>query len=342
MPQPLRLALVGCGNIATRHAAALRGVAESVLASVGDIDAARAAAFARANGPLRTASAEEIARCDEIDAVLLCVPAERHAELGLRFAEAGKHVLSEKPIDTDPARARALIRSAESRGVALSVVSQHRFHPDVLWLRDLLRSGRLGRPLLIDAYSLWSRDQAYYDAAPGRGRHRPHDGGVVLNQAVHCLDLMLWLFGPAASVMSHAVTLTHEIAVEDTAALSLSFASGALGTLVASTSGLQEAERLEVRCERGTVVLAAGVATRCEWIRGLEAPPPPSAAQASAPDPLEPFRRQHRDFARAIAAGTRPTVQGSEALAVLELTLAAYESARTGERVKLLASAPWS
>jgi predicted dehydrogenase len=339
---PLRLALVGCGNIAARHAAALHGVRETALACVSDIDTARAVAFASAHQPLRAATADEIERRSDIDAVLLCVPAERHADLGLRFVESGKHVLSEKPIDLDPARARTLIRAAEGRGITLSVVSQHRFHPDVLWLRHLLRSGLLGRPLLIDAFSLWSRNQDYYDAAPGRGRHHRSEGGVVLNQAVHCLDLMLWLFGPAASVASQEGTLTHRIAVEDTAALSLSFASGALGTLVASTSGLHEAERLEVRCERGTAVLSAGIATRCEWSRDLEIPPPPSRTQSlpAAADPLEPFRRQHRDFARAIAARTSPTVRGAEALAVLELALAAYESARTGERVKLGGSCP--
>jgi predicted dehydrogenase len=335
-PAALRVAIVGCGNIAGRHAAALAGLAEARLVAVSDIDRERAERFAAANGSPAVLAPDAVAQQGDIDAVVLCVPADRHAELGAAFARAGKHVLSEKPIDTDPVRALELIHSAARARVALSVVSQHRFHPDVLWLRELLASGALGRPVLIDAFSLWSRDQAYYDEAPGRGRHLRSEGGVLLNQAVHCADLMLWLFGPVASVASHGATLTHAMAAEDTLALSVAFESGALGTLSASTSGLQEAERLEVRCEKGSVVISGGVAVRCEWARGLELAPPPSARPgAAAPDKLEPFRRQHRDFAAAIAAGREPTVRGAEALAVLELILGAYRAAETGERVKL-------
>jgi predicted dehydrogenase len=305
---------------------------------VSDLDPTRAERLAAEFGVSRIESTSALAQRDDVDAVVLCVPADRHAEIGVELAEAGKHVLTEKPIDTDPARALALIRAAARHRVVLSVVSQHRFHADVLWLRELLARRVLGQPLLIDAFSLWSRDQAYYDAAPGRGRHLRSEGGVLLNQAVHCLDLMLWLFGPVASAMACQGTLTHRIAVEDTAALTLSFESGALGTLVASTSGLQEAERLEVRCEQGSVVLAGGVVTRSEWSRGLEPGSPPSRLEAKPreSDPLEPFRCQHRDFARAIASRTAPTVTGAESLAVLELIRAAYCSSATGERVKPL------
>jgi len=331
----LRVAIVGCGNIAGRHAAVLNECADSRLAAVCDIDRARAERFAQAHGNPPVLDPSELAGSPEIDAVVLCVPADRHAELGVRFARAGKHVLSEKPIDTDPLRALALIQAAATAQVTLSVVSQHRFHPDVLWLRQLLTSRAMGRPLMADAVSLWSRNQAYYDEAPGRGRHVRNDGGVLLNQAVHYVDLLLWMFGSVASVAAHAATLNHQIAVEDTISLSLAFESGALGALTASTSGLQEPERLEVRCERGTVVLSGGVATRVELGRGLEVPPPPSRSAKPAADPLEPFRRQHQDFASAIAERRAPTVRGEEAMAVVELILASYRASETGERVKL-------
>jgi predicted dehydrogenase len=313
----------------------LRELPQTALVAVSDIDRARAERFAAAQGAPAVIDPGELARRADVEAVMLCVPADRHAELGVAFAEAGKHVLSEKPIDTDPAHARLLIRTAARAGVTLSVVSQHRFHSDVLWLRELLAAGLLGRPLLIDAFSLWSRDQAYYDAAPGRGRHQRAEGGVLLNQAIHCLDLLLWLFGPAARVSASQATLTHQIAVEDTAVVALELASGARGTLVASTSGLQEPERLEIRCENATVVLSGGIATRVESRAGPGLPPPPSRSAGCAPDALEPFRRQHRDFAEAIASKSAPTVRPEEALAVLEVTLAAYRSAESGERIAL-------
>lgn len=332
----LRVGLVGCGNIAARHAQVLTELPETTLAAVVDVDPARARAFAERFGARVVADVKTLARRDEIDAVVLALPADRHAEAGLICVEADKAVLSEKPIDTDPARAAALARAADEHGVTLSVVSQNRFFDDVLWLRDLLVRRVLGRPLLIDVATLWRRDQAYYDGAPGRGRHVRAEGGVLLNQGVHCVDLMLWLFGAALSVASHAATLTHQIAVEDALSLSIAFASGALGTLLASTSTLAEPERLEVRCERGTVVISGGTAVRVECEPGIALPPRPSAAGAAvASDKLEPFRRQHRDFAAAVRAGRAPTVTSQQARAVLDLILAAYRSSELGQRVAL-------
>ena len=332
---PLRTALVGCGNIAARHAQVLAELPETRLAAVVDTDRARAEAFAKRLG-VPVAELAALLASSEIESCVLAVPADVHARLGLACVAAGKAVLSEKPLDVDPARAAALVRAAETSGVPLSVVAQNRFFDDVQWLRETLASGRLGRIVLAEAATVWRRDQAYYDGAPGRGRHERAEGGVLLNQGVHMLDLMLWLCGPVESVSSHSATLTHTIAVEDTASLSLRFASGALGTLVGTTSTLAEQERIEIRCERATVALSGGAVTRFQSDPGLEVPPPPSAGgTARADDKLEPFRRQHRDFANAVRAKRAPTVTGVQGLAVVELIAAAYRAAETGESVRL-------
>jgi predicted dehydrogenase len=335
--QPLRFGLVGCGNIAARHAQALCELPETALCAVVDLERARAEKFAAEYGAQVLPDVAALAGRDDVDAVMLCLPADRHAEAGLVLAAAGKHVLCEKPIDVDPERARRLVQVARERAVTLSVVSQNRFGDDVLWLRQAIQSGALGRPVLIQVESLWQRDQAYYDGAPGRGRTDRREGGVLLNQAVHGVDLMLWLFGEAASVGSHAATLTHQLAAEDTIALSLAFRSGALGTCIASTSSLQEPERVEVRCERATARLVGGIVVQLEHTGELALRSPPSRAAPKPPasDRLELFRRQHRDFARAVAARSEPSVTGPQALGVLELILAAYRSAESGRREPL-------
>jgi len=326
---PVRTALVGCGNIAARHAQVLCELPETRLAAVVDLDVSRARAFSERHGAPLVKSVESLLTRVDVDAVVLAVPADKHAELGLRCVEAGKAVLSEKPIDVDPARAAALVGQAARRGVSLSVVAQNRFFDDVLWLREALAKGALGRVIAVEAATIWRRDQAYYDAAPGRGRFDRAEGGVLLNQAVHCLDLMLWLCGPVASVASHSATLSHEMACEDTAVLALRFASGALGTLLATTSAIAEPERIEVRCERATVALSGGVATHFACEPGVDVRPPSRSDAPPAPlDKLEPFRRQHRDFAAAVRERRPPLVTGAEALAVVELVASAYRGAR--------------
>jgi UDP-N-acetyl-2-amino-2-deoxyglucuronate dehydrogenase len=314
---PLRVALVGCGNIAGRHARCLSTADELELALVYDVDRARAAAFADPFGVEACESLEQLLARDDVEACLLCVPSPLHAAVGLRCLAAGKHVLSEKPIDVDLARARELAAEAERRGLVLSVVSQHRFQDGVAWLRGVLASGVLGRVLLADGFSLWKRDQAYYD-----GRD-PAEGGALLNQAVHLVDLVLWLCGPVDGVTGRRATLTHEFPCEDTAVLTLAFRSGALGTLTTSTSVVpQEPERLELRCERGTVVLSGWQVARAECTPGVVLP----AAPARPDDPLLPFRRQHADFARAVRGGRAPLVTAEQACDVLALVLDVYRS----------------
>jgi predicted dehydrogenase len=326
--RPLGLALIGCGSIAGRHAQALRDIAEARLVVAYDLDAARSAAFAANHGVVAAASLDEALERDDVDAALLTLPATLHAEIGTRALAAGRHVLSEKPLDTDLRRAERFAEAAAAHGRTLSVVSQNRFHDDVLWLQAAAASGAMGRPIAISVFSVWSRDQAYYDAAPGRGRHDPEEGGVLLNQAVHAVDQMLWIFGDARRVTCTRGTLTHELAVEDTAALAIEFASGARGTLLATTSPyVQEPERIEARFEHASVVLSGGRATSFKARDGLRLAPPPGLAEATAarPDVLEPFRRQHRDFARAVRGGLQPLVTARQALAVVRLIHAAYE-----------------
>lgn len=332
---PLRFAVLGCGNVAQRHAQCLADLDGARLVAVADPIAERAEALASRHGVRAENGVDALAHSADVDAVLVSTPPTLHAALGARLVEQGKHVLLEKPIDLDPEAARALVRLSAERDVRLSVVSQHRFRDDVSWLRALASEQTLGRPIHVHASSLWSRDQNYYESAPGRGHTDPADGGVLLNQAVHTIDLLLWMFGPAREVSAQTATLTHRIAVEDSAVVSATLEGGVLVTLVASTSVYpQSSERFEVRFEHGIVVLEGGRVTRIEMRPNH---PPLDAPNAERPptDPLEGFRRQYRDFVRAARGGSEPCVTGAESCAVLDFIRAAYRSAATGRSVSL-------
>ena len=339
--RPVRIGLVGCGHVAGQHARVLAEIGEAELAAVCDLDSGRALALATEQGVPVARDLDALLGREDVEAVLLCLPAAIHAEIGLSALAAGVHVLVEKPIDLDPEAALRLVEKARESSLVLSVVSQNRFHDDVLWLKERLAAGELGRPILANAFSLWQRGQDYYDAAPGRGRHDAAEGGVLLNQAVHISDLLLWLCGPARSVQAHLATFTHEMAAEDTAQVLAELEHG-LATIVASTSVCpQPPERIEIRCERGTAVLVGGRITELRRAEGEPELVPPSRREgASVPDRLEVFRRQHRDFARAVRQGGDPLVTAEQALAVIEFLRAACQSHVEGRRLPIHSSRP--
>jgi len=323
----IRCAVIGCGNMGSRHAETIRDAAGLSLSAVCDVDTARAAALASRFEVDGLSSAEALVARDDVDAVVVALPSGCHAEYGILAAEAGKHVLVEKPIELSLERADQLIETCRRQGVALSVVSQHRFHPAVRALHEALSEGRLGRLVLCSAQSEWKRDQAYYEKAPGRGLTDPAEGGVLINQAVHYIDLLLWLCGPAAEVEAMKSTLTHEIAVEDVAAVVLRFENGALGTITSTTSvHPQQPEKLEIHGEKGTVVIESGKIA--SWhVEDMEIPEVMNLDEHDPKPKTAAVRRQLEDFAAAIAAGRSPLVTGEQGRAVLATILEAYRTA---------------
>lgn len=328
---PVRFGICGCGNAAGKHARSLDGLDEASLVCVWDPHRERCEAFAATHGT--RAAPDPKLLFEAVDVVLVSAPTTLHAEVAREAVRAGRHVLVEKPIDVDLAAAENLVREAREAGVVLSVVSQHRFHDDMLWLHDVLAAGSLGRPVTVEVFSLWCRDQAYYEA-PGRGLQDPREGGVLLNQAVHAIDLLLWLAGPALDVGGIQATLTHAIAVEDTAIVTARLASGALASLTTTTSvHPQEPERLAFRCEKGSAVVQGGKLVSLAHIDGVDLPP--RAPDQPELDGLEPFRRQHRDVCAALREGRTPLVTGEQALAVLAFVQGALRSQAAGARICL-------
>jgi predicted dehydrogenase len=233
----------------------------------------------------------------------------------------------------------------------MTVISQHRFDRGLAELRRLLGDGALGRLVLGEASTKWYRSQAYYDSAAWRGTWGL-DGGSLMNQGIHYLDLLLWTMGPVAEVTALFSTQAHRIEVEDAALAVLRFASGAVGTVVASTAVVPGfAQRLEISGTGGTVVVEDGEIIRCELSAdgadaglrgGLTADGSAPSAAASNPAGLDiaSHAAQISDFLGAVDAGRAPAVTGDDGRAALEVVCAVYESARSGRTVRLPAAFP--
>jgi predicted dehydrogenase len=278
--------------------------------------------------------------------VSVCVPSGLHAEVGIQAARAGKHLVVEKPIDVSLAAADRLIEAADAAGVALTVISQHRFDPGLAELRRLLDAGALGRLLVGEASTKWFRSQAYYDSGPWRGTW-DLDGGSMMNQGIHYVDLLRWTMGPVAEVSAVYATLNHDMEAEDTALAVLRFASGAVGTIASSTVVFPGfAQRLEVSGSGGTVVVEDGVIVRQDLtddagklgLRGTRLPRPaaePGAASNAADLGVSSHAAQIADLLAAADEGRAPYVTGRDGRDTVALIRAVYDSAREGKPVTL-------
>ena len=334
--------IVGTGVIAAIHADAISLLPDARLVAVTDLAADAAAAFAAAHGcPAEPDLGALLARPD-VEVVCVCGPSGLHAAIGIQAAQAGKHLVVEKPIDVSLKAADRLIDAARAAGVALTVISQHRFDSGLVELRRLLDDGALGRLVLGEASTKWYRAQAYYDSAAWRGTYAM-DGGSLMNQGVHYVDLLRWCMGPAAEVTAVCATQAHQIEVEDTALGIIRFASGAVGTVLSSTAAFPGfPQRLEITGTNGTVTVQDGriVGRALAADRGPAIPDGAAdAARSAAAEPaaldIASHAAQLADLLDAIDAGREPAVSGQDGRDALEIVLAVYESSRTGRPVRL-------
>ncbi len=333
----LRVGILGYGSIGRTHH---RALAECAGAEVVAATRSRAGAETgeRESSITWCVDAEELIGRTDVDVISICTPSGSHATLAIEAMQAGKHVVVEKPLCTDVETGERAVRLARDSGLLLSVISQRRFEPQNIHLRGLLDEGLLGRPILGEALVRWYRGQDYYDSAPWRGT-LAEDGGVLLNQAIHVVDLLCWLLGPVAEVSATTATLAHEIEAEDTAVANLRFASGALGVVAASTAirpGLPA--ELNLFFESGAVGVHDDKVVRWDVPEPAPAPPADAGAGSGATDPAAitalGHLRQWRDIVAALRDGREPSVTGEDGLATAAVVLSAYESARTGRTVR--------
>lgn len=338
----IRFGILGCGNIAATHADALKTLDNAELVAVYDVDPARMQAVAEKYGmPAADSQDDLFARCD---AAIIALPSALHAPATIAAAGAGKHVLTEKPLDIALAPATDMVEACEAASVRLGCISQHRFAPDVIAAKNAVDSGELGPVHLADAAVKWFRSQGYYDSAGWRGTWAVDGGGCLMNQGVHTIDVVQWIMGGAKSVQARTRTATHEIEVEDTAVALVEYRNGALGTIVGSTSAYPGfAERFEIHGLRGSIVVEGDRMLMRETADPDDLPAFGGSQALSGLVHIgeEPrwdrlHRAQIEDFAAAIEEGREPALTGRAALEPLKIILAIYESARRGgERIEV-------
>jgi UDP-N-acetyl-2-amino-2-deoxyglucuronate dehydrogenase len=341
------IGIVGAGVIGAVHAQAVGLVPGATLAAVTDVDPGRAKALATTWDCAAEPDLASLLARRDVDVVLVCVPSGRHAEVGIQAATAGKHVVVEKPIEVTLAAADRLIAAARANNVLVTVISQHRFDAGLHELRLLLDRGALGSLLLGEASTKWYRTQDYYDSAAWRGTW-DLDGGSLMNQGIHYLDLLLWAMGPAAEVTAICATQAHRVEVEDTTLALVRFASGAVGTVLSSTAAYPGFDqRLEISGTNGTVIVENGAITSRALVSDRLAQPTAAAAMvtpaaeptaAANPGGIDPSSHaaQIADLLTAIDTGREPAVTAESARATLQVICAVYESARTGRSVAVL------
>ena len=328
----VRVGLIGAGNISDTHARALRAMPDVEIAAVYSPTLAHAEALAQKYGGAAFDSLAHLLAHRPLDIVVIGSPSAATRPRHCR-GMSGVHVLVEKPIDVTTARADALIAEAARADVTLGVIFQDRLKPDVLRLKALVEAGRLGAPILANARVKWYRAPSYYRDSRWRGTRALDGGGALMNQGVHTVDLLLWLFGPVRRVFGKTIAGLHQIEVEDTSVAVLEFANGAIGTLEAATSAYPGYSRqIELTGSNGTLKLDGDdlaaidlMDVRDEERLGSEdesgagrhtgRPSQEKAATASAASPIvaDPIAhvRVFEDFLGAVARRAAPCCDGA-------------------------------
>ena len=331
----MRVGIIGGGNISDTHARAAEAIPGLHVAAVHGDNRERTARLAAAHGA--TAYGDFDRFLDHpLDLVIIGSPSGRHAEQGIAAARRGLHVLVEKPIDISTERADALIAAADAARVKLGVTFQDRLHPAVVEIKAMMDGGEIGSPVMISGRVKWHRPREYYADSRWRGTWALDGGGALINQAIHTVDLIQWLFGPVRRVYGVTATRVHDIEVEDTAAALFNFSSGAIGTIEAGTSMFPGyARRLEVTGSEGTVILEHDRLDRVDLRSGTSShrvtggDQSASASTAVVAD-ASAHQRVLEDFIRAIETDGRPMCDGREGRKSVALVQAVYESARSG------------
>ena len=344
--QPLRFAVVGAGNIGKIHLQAIEHVPDATATVLVNRTESSGRPIADAHGCDWTDDwAGAVVRAD-VDAVAICTPTGTHMEIAVAAAEAGKHLLVEKPLDITLERADRIIEAAERAGVKLACIFPRRFAVGAQQAKRALDAGRLGQITLADVYVKWHRDQAYYDGSGNwRGTWALDGGGALMNQSIHQIDLVRWLMGPVRSVLARTATLTHAMQAEDTACALLTYANGALGVIQGATSAWPgEPARVAIHGENGSIVLEEGEIVT--WKLKDAAPGEEEAmlnlkedAATGASDPtaigFEMHRRQVQDLVKAVRQDRDPAIAGAEGRHAIEIVRAAYAAAEGGGEVVL-------
>ena len=337
----MRVGLIGGGNISETHARAAKAIPGVEIAAVYGSNREKVQRLAAEYGATPYFDFEKFLAHRPMDFVAMGSPSGLHAEQGIAAAQRGLHVLTEKPLDISVRAADALIFAATAANVKLGVFFQDRFKTDLIRVKKWIDAGVLGKPILADARVKWFRPTEYYGASRWRGTQKLDGGGALINQGIHTVDLLLWMFGDVARVQAQKKTALHKIESEDTLTALLEFKNGATGVLQATTSVYPGyPRRVELTGDQGTIIIEHDrlVAT------DLKNPPADaegrgddtnlSASSATVSD-VRGHQAAMEDFIQAIQNNATPRCSGIEGRRSLVLVEAIYAACESGSRVEV-------
>lgn len=339
---PLKFALIGCGRIAVKHADILSSRLEGAsLVAVCDIIPERAQAYGQKYHVPYYFNYHDMLTKEDIDVVCILVESGKHAQVAIEAAQYKKHIVVEKPMALTLTDADQMIRVCDENGVKLFVVKQNRYNLPVIKVRQALKEGRLGKIVMGTVRVRWCRTQAYYDQDAWRGTWA-QDGGVFANQASHHIDLLEWMLGNPVSVFAKSRTALVNIETEDTGVAVITFESGALGIIEATTATRPTdlEGSLSILGEKGTVEIGGFAVNEMKTWNFID-------KREEDHEVIEKYRQNPKDVygfghilylqnvLDSIHKREQALVDGLEGRKSLELISAIYESIETGVEVPL-------
>ncbi|ONK21037.1 oxidoreductase [Bacillus sp. VT-16-64] len=335
----VRFAIVGCGHIAKKHAEGIKNTPGATLVAVCDTIPSNMEWYVQECQAVAYQDYDEMLKNPKIDVVNICTPSGSHAPLAIKAAEAKKHVIVEKPIALTIKDADAIVEACKKNKVKLSVLHPNRFRPAMMELKKMMDEGRFGKLSHANATVRWNRNQQYYDQAPWRGT-KSLDGGVLMNQAIHNLDLLLWLMGDIDEVYSMSATRLRKIEAEDVSVGTVKFKNGALGVIEAATTIYPKnfEESLSIFGETASVKVGGRTANFIEhWV--MEGMPEEEVAQLKHKINENPYGIPgHQciieDMVQAVNDDREPIITGEDGIRALRLVAGLYQSAEKRMPIK--------
>jgi UDP-N-acetyl-2-amino-2-deoxyglucuronate dehydrogenase len=351
------ISIAGCSKVAHLHAKAIREIPNARLSGVWSRTATTARDFASKFNTISYTSIDQMVKENHSDLVIVCTPHMFHKQAAIEAAEAGSNVLVEKPLASLLSDCDEILNVCRKNEVKLGVISQRRWYPPVIRVKQAIENNKIGKPVLATVTLLGWRDKGYYDSDSWRGSWKDEGGGVLVNQSPHQLDILLWLMGDVDEVYGLWRNLNHPyIEVEDTAVAIVKFKSGAIGNILVSNSqkpGLygkvqvhgENGASIGVQTDGGAMFIAGktGIAEPpvndlwtvpgeehmlIEWIKE-------DTKTFNNCDPTVFYMKcQIEDFINSIKNDTDPSVAGEAGRKTVELYTAIYRSSRDNMPVK--------
>jgi len=335
------IALLGCGRISKNHLESIFQLSDELkLIAVCDIIPERAREAAQKYNAIAYTDYDEMLKRDDIDLISICTPSGMHPGHGIKAAQRGWHVITEKPMAITLEAADALIKACDDNHVQLFVVKQNRLNTTMQLLKRSIDKGRFGKIYLVQSNVFWQRPQSYYNQAKWRGTWE-FDGGSFMNQASHYIDALYWLIGPVDYVMAETATMARKIETEDTGVAILKFRNGIIGTVNVTmlTFPKNYEGSITILGEKGTVKVGGVAVNRIEKWEFEEYDDDDRLVVESNYNPPNVYGLGHIPYYKNVIAALNgkadPDTDGRSGRKSLEIILAIYKSAQTGKKVAL-------